>query len=118
MLSDLISENQSAFVPGRLITDNVLVAYELSHFLLNKRNGKEGYAAVKADMSKQLTYVISLFLPTARVEIRTWIMGTHHQALPLHLLLMAFQLMYGQAAAKCDWSLRFVQELSTYVSYG
>ena len=67
-------------------------------------------------MSKQLTYVISLFLPTARVEIRTWIMGTHHQALPLHLLLMAFQLMYGQAAAKCDWSLRFVQELSTYVS--
>lgn len=52
VLPDIISHNQSAFVPGRLITDNVLVAYELSHFLLKKKKGKTGYAAVKADMSK------------------------------------------------------------------
>ena len=52
ILPEVISENQSAFVPGRLITDNVLISYELSHMLLNKKKGKECYAAIKADMSK------------------------------------------------------------------
>jgi hypothetical protein len=51
-LHDIIYPNQSAFVPGRLITDHVLVAYEMTHYLQNKRRGEEGYCALKLDMSK------------------------------------------------------------------
>ena len=52
VLPDFISPFQSAFVPGHLISDNIIVSYELTHFLLNKRGGEVGYAAIKLDMSK------------------------------------------------------------------
>ncbi|KAF5451994.1 hypothetical protein F2P56_027039 [Juglans regia] len=43
---------EAAFVPSRLITDNVLVAYKMVHFLRQKRKGKQGYMSLKLDMSK------------------------------------------------------------------
>jgi len=52
VLPAIITPNHSAFVPGRLISDNILIAYELTHYLLNKREGELGYAALKLDMSK------------------------------------------------------------------
>jgi hypothetical protein len=52
VLPEVISPTQSAFVPGRFITDNILVAYECVHAIKNKRAGKVGNWAVKLDMHK------------------------------------------------------------------
>ncbi|KAH9708700.1 reverse transcriptase domain-containing protein [Citrus sinensis] len=52
VLSSIISENQSAFVSRRAITDNILISAEIMHYLKRKRQGKTGIAALKIDMSK------------------------------------------------------------------
>ncbi|KAA3459012.1 reverse transcriptase [Gossypium australe] len=52
ILGDYINESQGAFIPGRLISDNVLIAYEILHSLKMKKHGKKGNFALKLDMSK------------------------------------------------------------------
>ena len=46
ILPDIIALNQSAFVLRRLITDNVLLAYEMTHYIHTKRRGIDGYAVL------------------------------------------------------------------------
>ena len=52
ILPHIISMSQSAFLPDRLITDNVLVAFETMHCINQRSKGKEGLMAIKLDMSK------------------------------------------------------------------
>ncbi|XP_031108426.1 uncharacterized protein LOC116012895 [Ipomoea triloba] len=52
LLGDVISESQSAFIPNRLISDNILIAAKLGHYLNRKQTGMVGWAALKLDMAK------------------------------------------------------------------
>ena len=52
LLSSIILENQSAFVPRRAISDNVLITHEVLHYLKTSEVEVRCPLAVKTDMSK------------------------------------------------------------------
>jgi hypothetical protein len=62
ILPHVISENQSAFIPGRLISDNIVAAYETLHSMHTKMWSKVGYMGIKLDMSKAYDRVEWVFL--------------------------------------------------------
>lgn len=52
ILPNIISDSQSAFIPGRSINDNAMTAFEIFHSMKTKKTGKKGHMAMKLDMSK------------------------------------------------------------------
>ncbi|GAA0170634.1 hypothetical protein LIER_24857 [Lithospermum erythrorhizon] len=46
----VISETQSAFVPNRLIMNNILLAYEAHHVIKNKKSDRDGFMSIKLEM--------------------------------------------------------------------
>jgi hypothetical protein len=69
VLPHVISETQSAFVPGRLISDNVLIAFETLHYMHQMRQGQQGYMALKLNMSKAYDQVEWVFLEKIMVTM-------------------------------------------------
>ncbi|KAK3212223.1 hypothetical protein Dsin_016929 [Dipteronia sinensis] len=51
VFNEVISEAQSAFIPGRLISDNAIISYECLHTIRTK-DQKDGFLALKLDMAK------------------------------------------------------------------
>lgn len=51
-LNTIISDKQSAFVEGRLLTDSALIAYKMNHYIRRKTQGKNGCVGLKIDVSQ------------------------------------------------------------------
>jgi hypothetical protein len=52
LLDDIISPTQTAFIPGRLITDNAVIAFECIHAIQKNKDNKGRYCAYKLDIAK------------------------------------------------------------------
>ncbi|XP_071939813.1 uncharacterized protein [Coffea arabica] len=95
VLNCCISQNQSAFVPGRQIIDNVVIAHEFIHCLNNRRFGTNAFMALKLDMSKAYDRVEWLFV-THRQEISGLKIAKHSPALS-HLFFADDTLIFCKA---------------------
>lgn len=51
-LNSIISDKQSAFIEGRLLTDNAMIASEINHYIKRKMRRIDGVAGLKVDVSK------------------------------------------------------------------
>ena len=69
ILPNIISKHQSAFTKSRLISDNILVAFESLHSM-QRHKGKEDYMAIKLDTSKAYDRVEWHYLESVMVKIR------------------------------------------------
>ena len=71
-----ISETQSAFVAGRQIIENIMIAQEMFHTLRTKPGGREKRMAIKTDMSKAYDRMEWIFIQRVMEKMgfsETWI---------------------------------------------
>lgn len=52
ILPNIISPSQSTFIPRKLISDNVVLAYAAMHTMATRQRGRKGSMALELDMSK------------------------------------------------------------------
>lgn len=77
------------FISGRSITDNIIVGFEMLHWMRNRRSGRTGYAALKLDMSKAYNRVEWGFLQAMMKRLGfkdSWVKKIINCVLPCHIL--------------------------------
>ncbi|XP_042974642.1 uncharacterized protein LOC122306274 [Carya illinoinensis] len=70
LLNNVVSPNQSAFILGRLITNNIMVAYEVLHSMKARKKGKVESMAIKLDMSKAYDRIEWVYLEVVMGKLR------------------------------------------------
>ena len=70
ILPHIITKHQSAFTKDRLISDNILIAFESLHSMQNHKSSKEGSMAINLDMSKAYDRVEWPFLECVMKKFR------------------------------------------------
>jgi hypothetical protein len=76
LLHNIISPMQSAFIPGRLITDNALMAFESFHAIQSNSADRSKFCAYKLDMAKAYDRVDWRYLEGVMTKLgfqSTWI---------------------------------------------
>ena len=61
LLPSIITEHQLAFAKNRLITDNILVAFETLHCMKNHNSSTNGFMALKLDIVRHMIVWNGLF---------------------------------------------------------
>jgi hypothetical protein len=76
ILDGIISESQSAFIPGRMITDNALIAFECIHAIQQDNTNWSNFCAYKLDLAKAYDHVEWKYLESVLVKLgfhRKWV---------------------------------------------
>lgn len=93
-LNSVVLQTQSAFILECLISDNIMVSYEIMHYLKGKKVGKDGYMALKLDMSKAYDRVEWEFLKAILLKMGFSLWWVH---LVLQCVTtVAYSITYGE----------------------
>ena len=69
LMDQLVTPYQNAFIKGRNISDNILIAHEIFGILSKKKGRKYGYGVLKIDMSKAYDRIDWKFLKAVLVAM-------------------------------------------------
>lgn len=68
MMKEVVGPNQSSFVPGRQITDNILIYQEILN-TMRKKKGEKGYMVIKIDLEKAYDRLSWDFICDTLIEV-------------------------------------------------